>query len=87
MRASSSVIASVATAFLYVCAANAYSVLQPTNATGWTVGGPNTFSWTRVDTDPTNFTIVLDNQVSLVLSFPHAYIFSFHTRVFLLNIM
>lgn len=62
MRASSSVIASVATALLYVCAANAYTVLEPTNSTGWTVGGPNTFSWTRVDTDPQNFTLVLDNQ-------------------------
>lgn len=65
MRANS-MIASVATALLYLSAANAYSVLAPTNSSGWTVGGPNTFAWTRVDSDPQNFTLVLDNQVSLL---------------------
>ena len=72
MRATSSVFASVATALLYASAANAYTVLAPTNSTGWTVGGPNTFSWTRVDTDPQNFTLVLDNQVSHPCSFAHS---------------
>ncbi|EMD37997.1 hypothetical protein CERSUDRAFT_134538 [Gelatoporia subvermispora B] len=40
----------------------AYTVTSPTNGTTWTASGPNTVSWTRVDTDPQTFTIVLNNQ-------------------------
>ncbi|KAJ3488790.1 hypothetical protein NLI96_g2576 [Meripilus lineatus] len=46
----------------FATSALAYQVTSPTNATGWTTAGPNTVSWTRVSTDPTNFTIVLNNQ-------------------------
>jgi hypothetical protein len=42
----------------------AYQITSPTNATGWTVNGPNVVTWTTVSTDPANFTIVLNNQAS-----------------------
>jgi hypothetical protein len=40
----------------------ALSVTQPTNTTGFSNNGQNTVSWTRVNTDPANFTIVLVNK-------------------------
>jgi hypothetical protein len=41
----------------------ALQVTQPTNTTGFSNSGMNTVSWNRVNTDPTNFTIVLVNKV------------------------
>ncbi|KAI0089122.1 hypothetical protein BDY19DRAFT_944255 [Irpex rosettiformis] len=40
----------------------ALSITAPTNATGFSNSGQNTVSWTRVSTDPQNFTIVLVNK-------------------------
>lgn len=40
----------------------ALQVTQPTNTTGFSNNGQNTVSWTRVSTDPTNFTVVLVNK-------------------------
>ncbi|KAI0824704.1 Ser-Thr-rich glycosyl-phosphatidyl-inositol-anchored membrane family-domain-containing protein [Trametes gibbosa] len=53
---------SIAVLFALAASAFAYSVTEPTNSTGWTISGPNEVSWTKVDTDPSNFTIVLVNQ-------------------------
>lgn len=54
---------SVAVLFALATSALAYSVSEPTNSTGWTTSGPNEVSWSKVDTDAANFTIVLVNQV------------------------
>jgi len=40
----------------------AYSVLTPNDSVGWVNQGSNNLTWTRVDTDPLNFTVVLTNQ-------------------------
>ncbi|KAF5364346.1 hypothetical protein D9756_000402 [Leucocoprinus leucothites] len=40
----------------------AYQVNQPNGVKGWTNVGPQPVTWTRVNTDPSNFTIVLTNQ-------------------------
>ncbi|OBZ77085.1 hypothetical protein A0H81_03777 [Grifola frondosa] len=53
---------SVAALLTFAASALAYSVSEPNNSTGWTTSGPNKVSWTKVDTDPANFTIVLVNQ-------------------------
>ncbi|KAH9985216.1 Ser-Thr-rich glycosyl-phosphatidyl-inositol-anchored membrane family-domain-containing protein, partial [Russula compacta] len=45
-----------------VASACAYQITSPNNVSGWTTGGPNTLAWQRVDTDPTNFTLLLVNQ-------------------------
>ncbi|KAI9508116.1 hypothetical protein F5148DRAFT_20699 [Russula earlei] len=45
-----------------LASACAYQVLTPGNAVGWTTSGPNTVTWQRVVTDPTNFTMLLVNQ-------------------------
>ncbi|OJT10358.1 hypothetical protein TRAPUB_13117 [Trametes pubescens] len=55
---------SVAVLFALAASALAYSVSEPTNSTGWTTSGPNEVSWSKVDTDAANFTIVLVNQAS-----------------------
>ncbi|KAH9850010.1 hypothetical protein C2E23DRAFT_837018 [Lenzites betulinus] len=55
---------SIAVLFALAASAFAYSVTEPTNSTGWTTSGPNEVSWTKVDTDAANFTIVLVNQAS-----------------------
>ena len=44
--------------------AAALQVTQPSNSSGWTTSGPNTVTWSSVNTDKSNFTIVLNNQVS-----------------------
>jgi hypothetical protein len=46
----------------FVALAAAYSISSPGGSAGWTTAGPNEVSWTRVSTDPLNFTIVLSNQ-------------------------
>ncbi|KAI0637967.1 hypothetical protein C8Q77DRAFT_401032 [Trametes polyzona] len=53
---------SIAVLFALAASAFAFSVTEPTNSTGWTTSGPNQVSWTKVDTDAANFTIVLVNQ-------------------------
>ncbi|RPD66757.1 hypothetical protein L226DRAFT_565548 [Lentinus tigrinus ALCF2SS1-7] len=53
---------SVATLLAFAASALAYQVTQPTNATGWTLTGPNVVAWDKVSTDRANFTIVLVNQ-------------------------
>ncbi|THH31291.1 hypothetical protein EUX98_g2864 [Antrodiella citrinella] len=55
---------SVAIFLSLAASAFAYQVTSPTNSTGWTTTGPNVVSWTRVDSDPQNFTIQLSNQQS-----------------------
>jgi len=53
----------VAAFFLsFLTATLAYTVLTPNGSDGWTNNGPQNLTWTRVDTDPLNFTVVLDNQ-------------------------
>lgn len=46
----------------------AYSISQPSSSENWTTSGPNVVVWERVDTDATNFTLVLVNQVCPVLN-------------------
>jgi hypothetical protein len=46
----------------FVALATAYQITSPGGATGWTTAGPNSVAWSRVSTDPLNFTIVLVNQ-------------------------
>ena len=46
----------------------AFTVTKPDNATGFVNDGQNLVSWTRVDTDPSNFTIVLVNKVCRLFS-------------------
>ena len=53
----------IASVLAFAASALAYSVVAPTNATGFVNDGQNTVSWTKVSTDPANFTIVLVNQV------------------------
>lgn len=48
--------------------AAALQVTQPSNSSGWTISGPNTVTWSSVNTDKSNFTIVLNNQVSYAFS-------------------
>ncbi|KAG5220234.1 Quinolinate phosphoribosyl transferase [Salix suchowensis] len=43
----------------------AYQVTSPGGSQGWTTEGSQLATWTRVDTDPLNFTAVLTNEVSL----------------------
>lgn len=47
--------------------AAALQVTQPSNSSGWTTSGPNTVTWSSVNTDKSNFTIVLNNQVGMAL--------------------
>ena len=53
----------IASVLAFAASALAYSVVAPTNATGFVNDGQNTVSWTKVSTDAANFTIVLVNQV------------------------
>lgn len=46
--------------------AMAYSVTEPSETEGFTSHGPNTVSWTKVDTDAADFQIILTNQVCLL---------------------
>ena len=64
---------SLFTVLSLVASACAYQILTPSNSSGWTTVGPNLVTWSRVSTDPTNFTMVLVNQVrspSLTCLFP-----------------
>ncbi|KAI0368050.1 hypothetical protein BV20DRAFT_923546, partial [Pilatotrama ljubarskyi] len=61
---------SIAALLAFAASALAFQVTEPTNSTGWTTSGPNQVSWNKVDTDASNFTIVLVNQVRLPVSFP-----------------
>lgn len=51
----------------FVASASAYSISSPGGSAGWTTAGPNSVTWTRVSTDPSNFTVVLSNQVRSLL--------------------
>jgi len=55
MRTFASVLAFAASTF-------AYTVTKPDNSTGFSTSGSNTVTWTRVSTDPQNFTVVLVNK-------------------------
>jgi hypothetical protein len=46
----------------FVASALGYTVTTPSQTQGWTNSGAQTLTWTRVDTDPTNFTALLTNQ-------------------------
>ena len=59
---------SIAALLAFAASALAYQVTGPTNATGWTLSGPNVVSWNMVSTDRSNFTIVLVNQVRTTCS-------------------
>jgi len=50
-----------------VATATAYQVVTPGNAQNWTTAGPNSVTWQRVSTDPTNFTMLLVNQDKSIL--------------------
>ncbi|KAK2466096.1 hypothetical protein APHAL10511_001738 [Amanita phalloides] len=47
----------------------AYSVSSPNDSKGWTNVGPQYLEWSRVNTDPANFTVVLTNTDTSVM--PH----------------
>ncbi|KAF8557912.1 hypothetical protein OG21DRAFT_140877 [Imleria badia] len=47
---------------LVASSAFAYQVTSPGGNQGWTTSGPNYLTWVRVDTDPANFTAVLEND-------------------------
>ncbi|KAI0722249.1 hypothetical protein C8T65DRAFT_628736 [Cerioporus squamosus] len=53
---------SIAALLALAASALAYQVTEPTNATGWTITGPNVVAWNKVSTDAANFTILLVNQ-------------------------
>ncbi|KAL9712939.1 hypothetical protein Ac2012v2_004180 [Leucoagaricus gongylophorus] len=53
---------SVAALLTLVASASAYLVTVPNGSRGWTSVGAQPVSWDRVETDPSNFTIVLTNQ-------------------------
>lgn len=57
MRSFAAVVLTLATSAL------AYTVTSPAAATGWTTSGAQTLSWSRVSSDPSNFTAVLVNDV------------------------
>jgi hypothetical protein len=47
----------------FVASTLAYSVTAPNSFTVWGNQSPQVLQWQHVDTDPSNFTVVLDNQV------------------------
>jgi len=47
----------------FVASTLAYSVTAPDSLTVWGNQSPQVLQWQHVDTDPSNFTVVLDNQV------------------------
>ncbi|OSX60095.1 hypothetical protein POSPLADRAFT_1147423 [Postia placenta MAD-698-R-SB12] len=55
-------LASVTVLLALATSAFSYMVTSPSNSSGWTTSGPNVVTWTKVDTDRANFTIVLNNQ-------------------------
>jgi hypothetical protein len=57
------VMRSLITLFSLVASACAYSILTPSNSSGWTIGVTNNVTWTRVNTDANTFTLLLVNQV------------------------
>ncbi|KAJ3722417.1 hypothetical protein C8R42DRAFT_775712 [Lentinula raphanica] len=54
----------------FAASACAYSVTFPTETEGWTNSGAQTLIWSRVDTDPLNFTAVLVNNDASILADP-----------------
>ncbi|KLO19788.1 hypothetical protein SCHPADRAFT_794961, partial [Schizopora paradoxa] len=58
---------SFASVLALALSAAAISVTTPSNSSGWVSTGTNTLAWNRVDTDPTNFTVVLTNTDRTVL--------------------
>ncbi|KAI6047468.1 hypothetical protein EDC04DRAFT_625191 [Pisolithus marmoratus] len=57
----------VAAILLSVSSAFAYQVTSPGGSQGWNTSGPNYLTWTRVSTDPLNFTAVLTNTNRTVM--------------------
>ncbi|KAJ4478330.1 GPI-anchored small secreted protein [Lentinula aciculospora] len=55
---------------VFAASAYAYTVTFPTESEGWTNSGAQLLSWSRVDTDPLNFTAVLVNNDASILSDP-----------------
>lgn len=58
---------SVFAALSLAASALAYSISEPSSTEDWTTSGPNVVTWTRVDTDATNFTLVLVNQDTSIM--------------------
>ncbi|TFK43700.1 hypothetical protein BDQ12DRAFT_191756 [Crucibulum laeve] len=56
-----------ATLLSFVASALAYQVTSPSETKGWTNQGPQTLTWSRVDTDKTNFTVILTNENRAIL--------------------
>lgn len=54
---------SFASVLALALSAAALQVTTPSNSSGWVSSGTNTLAWNRVDTDPTNFTVILTNTV------------------------
>ncbi|OAX44477.1 hypothetical protein K503DRAFT_795333 [Rhizopogon vinicolor AM-OR11-026] len=52
----------VAVLLVTITSTFAYQVNAPGESQNWTTAGTNLLTWTRVDTDPLNFTAVLTNQ-------------------------
>ena len=46
---------------------HAFQVTQPSNSSSWSSTDADTLTWSRVSTDPTNFTVVLTNTDRSVL--------------------
>jgi len=58
---------SFASVLALALSAAALQVTTPSNSSGWVSSGTNTLAWNRVDTDPTNFTVILTNTDRTVL--------------------
>ncbi|KAJ6463560.1 GPI-anchored small secreted protein [Mycena sanguinolenta] len=46
----------------FVASVSAISIITPNPSKGWTNDGSNTITWSSVSTDPSNFTILLENH-------------------------
>ncbi|KAF5388051.1 hypothetical protein D9615_000569 [Tricholomella constricta] len=52
---------STALCLSFIASVLAYEVTEPSASKGWSDSGAQTLAWTRVNTDPANFTVVLTN--------------------------
>ncbi|KAL0947538.1 hypothetical protein HGRIS_013634 [Hohenbuehelia grisea] len=52
----------IISAVAFAACASAYTVLTPGGASGWTTDPEQAFTWSRVNTDPLNFSAILTNN-------------------------